>query len=189
MSLFLSWKPKGESTPTLQLLRRWRSTTVSLNSSNRWVQCFVNGSTKISQLFVNNYPFTWSILVSGWSIFFKQFLRAMPSNILWSNSALICSCEAISASDYVEFSNFMARDRKYSRHCGQLKEFDIESDRKFFRVTFRSNDRLDGTGFNATYHFMDEVETYTGRPSESSKGPQSIHGRYYTLTAKQYSSQ
>ncbi|KAJ8974756.1 hypothetical protein NQ317_019160 [Molorchus minor] len=44
----------------------------------------------------------------------------------------VLPCEAISASDYVEFSNIMARDRKYSRHCGQLKEFDIESDRKFF---------------------------------------------------------
>nr|CAH7747453.1 unnamed protein product [Callosobruchus chinensis] len=76
----------------------------------------------------------------------------------------VVPCEAVSASDYVEFSNFMARDRKYSRHCGQLKEFDIESDRKFFRVTFRSNDRLDGTGFNASYHFLDEVEVYTGKP-------------------------
>ncbi|XP_060523819.1 suppressor of lurcher protein 1 [Cylas formicarius] len=77
----------------------------------------------------------------------------------------VLPCEAISASDYVEFSNFMARDRKYARHCGQLKEFDVESDRKFFRVTFRSNDRLDGTGFNATYHFMDEVEVFTQQPS------------------------
>jgi len=75
-------------------------------------------------------------------------------------------CEAISASDYVEFSNFMAHDRKYSRKCGQLKEFDIESDRKFFRVTFRSNDRLDGTGFNATYKFLDEVDLYTPKPSQ-----------------------
>lgn len=77
-------------------------------------------------------------------------------------------CEAISASDYVEFSNFMTRDRKYSRYCGQLKEFDIESDRKFFRVTFRSNDRLDGTGFNASYKFIDEVESYTAKPAETS---------------------
>jgi hypothetical protein len=60
----------------------------------------------------------------------------------------------------------MADDRKYSRKCGQLKEFDIESDRKFFRVTFRSNDRLDGTGFNATYKFLDEVELYTPKPSQ-----------------------
>lgn len=60
----------------------------------------------------------------------------------------------------------MAHDRKYSRKCGQLKEFDIESDRKFFRVTFRSNDRLDGTGFNATYKFLDDVDLYTPKPSQ-----------------------
>lgn len=84
-----------------------------------------------------------------------------------ANITLPSSCEAISASDYVEFSNFMARDRKYSRHCGQLKEFDVRSDRKFFRVTFRSNDRLDGTGFNATYGFTDEVESVTGRPDST----------------------
>lgn len=52
----------------------------------------------------------------------------------------------------------MARDRKYARHCGQLKEFNIESDRIFFRVTFRSNDRLDGTGFNASYQFFNKTE-------------------------------
>lgn len=77
-----------------------------------------------------------------------------------------CRCEATSASDYVEFSNFMARDRKYSRHCGQLKDFEIESDRKFFRVTFWSNDRLDGTGFNASYQFIDDVDpANTVRPT------------------------
>ncbi|PSN43292.1 Suppressor of lurcher protein 1 [Blattella germanica] len=63
----------------------------------------------------------------------------------------VLPCEAMSASDYVEFSNFMAHDRKYSRKCGQLKEFDIESDRKFFRVTFRSNDRLDGTDCDSAF--------------------------------------
>ncbi|XP_050302359.1 suppressor of lurcher protein 1 [Anthonomus grandis grandis] len=83
----------------------------------------------------------------------------------------VLPCEAISASDYVEFSNFIPRDRKYQRHCGQLKEFDIESDRKFFRVTFRSNDRLDGTGFNATYHFLNQVDMYTVIPKiNGSKG-------------------
>ncbi|XP_075212598.1 suppressor of lurcher protein 1-like isoform X2 [Lycorma delicatula] len=79
----------------------------------------------------------------------------------------VLPCEAISASDYVEFSNFMARDRKYSRHCGQLQEFSVESDRKFFRVTFRSNDRLDGTGFNASYQFLDQEDIPTSvRPTE-----------------------
>ncbi|RLU19448.1 hypothetical protein DMN91_008005 [Ooceraea biroi] len=70
-------------------------------------------------------------------------------------------CEALTASDYVEFSNYMARDRKYPRYCGQQKEFDVYSDRKFFRVTFKSNDRLDATGFNASYVFLDEEENYT----------------------------
>lgn len=70
----------------------------------------------------------------------------------------------MSASDFVEFSNYMSRDRKYSRHCGQQKEFDVESDRKFFRVTFKSNGRYDGTGFNASYVFMDEEGNYTTKP-------------------------
>lgn len=80
------------------------------------------------------------------------------------NERCDCRCEAISASDYIEFSNFMARDRKYARYCGQLKEFHVESERKFFRVTFRSNDRLDGTGFQAHYQFLDEVDLYTAKP-------------------------
>ncbi|XP_039284129.1 suppressor of lurcher protein 1 [Nilaparvata lugens] len=79
----------------------------------------------------------------------------------------VSPCEANSASDYVEFSNFMARDRKYSRHCGQLQPFMVESDRKFFRVTFKSNDRLDGTGFNATFQFFEPEEASTTiRPTE-----------------------
>ncbi|CAH1186141.1 unnamed protein product [Phyllotreta striolata] len=66
----------------------------------------------------------------------------------------VLPCDAVSASDYVEFSNYVTKDKKFSRYCGQLKEFDVESDRQYFRVTFRSNDRLDGTGFNATYRFV-----------------------------------
>lgn len=49
----------------------------------------------------------------------------------------------------------------------------MESERKFFRVTFRSNDRLDGTGFNATYHFLDQVESFTGKPQVTSAVPSS----------------
>ncbi|XP_063244179.1 suppressor of lurcher protein 1-like, partial [Bacillus rossius redtenbacheri] len=44
----------------------------------------------------------------------------------------VTPCEPSSASDYVEFSNFMTRDRKYHKHCGQQPAFSIESDRKFF---------------------------------------------------------
>lgn len=68
----------------------------------------------------------------------------------------------------MEFSNYMAKDRKFTRHCGQLKEFEVYSDRKFFRVTFKSNDRLDATGFNASYEFLDEKENYTIQVSASS---------------------
>ncbi|OXU31247.1 hypothetical protein TSAR_001008 [Trichomalopsis sarcophagae] len=73
----------------------------------------------------------------------------------------VLPCDAVSASDFVEFSNYMTRDRKYSRHCGQLTEFDVDSDRSFFRVTFKSNDRLDATGFNASYVFVSEEDNYT----------------------------
>jgi hypothetical protein len=62
----------------------------------------------------------------------------------------------------------MSRDRKYSRYCGQLKEFDIESDKRTFRVTFRSNDRLDGTGFHGTYHFLPESDPNPRKPLRSS---------------------
>lgn len=63
----------------------------------------------------------------------------------------------------------MVRDRNYERHCGQLKEFDVESDRKFFKVTFKSNDRLDGTGFNASYTFIDVSEAYTTMSGSTSR--------------------
>jgi len=61
----------------------------------------------------------------------------------------------------------MSRDRKYSRYCGQLKEFDVESDKRTFRVTFRSNDRLDGTGFHGTFHFLPENDPNPRKPLHS----------------------
>lgn len=41
----------------------------------------------------------------------------------------------------------------------QKSTFSVKSDGKFFRVTFRSNDRLDGTGFRASYKFEKETAT------------------------------
>lgn len=69
-------------------------------------------------------------------------------------------CEAVSASDYVEFSNYMTEDSRYGRYCGRMKEFHVESERNFFKVTFRSNDRLDGTGFKAMYQFLEASDEY-----------------------------
>ncbi|CAH1174003.1 unnamed protein product [Phaedon cochleariae] len=71
----------------------------------------------------------------------------------------VSSCDAQTASDSVEISNYHGEDRKYTRYCGKLSEFDVESDSRFFRVTFRSNGRLDGTGFNATYYFLERIFT------------------------------
>ncbi|XP_012263526.1 suppressor of lurcher protein 1 [Athalia rosae] len=79
----------------------------------------------------------------------------------------VLPCAQASASDFVEFSNYVARDRKYSRHCGQLQEYDVDSDSKFFRVTFKSNGRLDGTGFNASFVFYDEEDNFTVKTPQS----------------------
>jgi hypothetical protein len=77
-----------------------------------------------------------------------------------------------SASDYVEVSNFMTVDRKLPRYCGQLKDLKMESDGSFFRVTFKSNDRFDGTGFYANYQFtpVADAVTITRRRSSSRAG-------------------
>ncbi|XP_037027150.1 suppressor of lurcher protein 1-like [Bradysia coprophila] len=72
----------------------------------------------------------------------------------------IFPCDEDSSSDSVELSNFNSVDRKFQKYCSKIsKGFSVKSDGKFFRVTFRSNDRLDGTGFRASYTF--EVEKPT----------------------------
>ncbi|XP_045496689.1 suppressor of lurcher protein 1-like [Colias croceus] len=68
-------------------------------------------------------------------------------------------CEVVSASDYVQFSNEV--NSRGTRHCGQLKDLKVTSKRNFFRMTFRSNDRLDGTGFKANYIFLKDTELNT----------------------------
>ena len=70
----------------------------------------------------------------------------------------VCSCGEDTQSDYVEFSNFNVElmDRKMRRKCGKkssnVRNF-VESDGNFFRVTFKSNDAYDATGFEAFYQF------------------------------------
>ncbi|XP_064473488.1 suppressor of lurcher protein 1-like [Ornithodoros turicata] len=70
-------------------------------------------------------------------------------------------CIADTASDYLEFSNFHTVDRKIPRHCGMQKPAAIESEGDFFRVTFKTNDRFDGTGFSAQYQFRSSVDIFT----------------------------
>ena len=60
----------------------------------------------------------------------------------------------------MEFSNFNIdlTDRKMDRFCGtkeqnSQKKNAVNSDGNFFRVTFKSNDVYDATGFEAFYQF------------------------------------
>ena len=58
------------------------------------------------------------------------------------------------------------------RYCGQLKDLTMESDGPFFRVTFKSNDRFDGTGFFALYQFTpvaDAIMTTRHRASTAAR--------------------
>ena len=75
----------------------------------------------------------------------------------------------------MEVSNFMTVDRKLPRYCGQLQGLKLESDGAFFRVTFKSNDRFDGTGFLANYQFVPlaDAVTITRRRSSSKASHQS----------------
>ncbi|XP_075750964.1 suppressor of lurcher protein 1-like [Rhipicephalus microplus] len=70
-------------------------------------------------------------------------------------------CTAETASDYVEFSSARRAHHKIPRHCGMQKPPNIESEGEFFRVTFRTNDRFDGTGFSAQYQFRSVIDPYT----------------------------
>jgi hypothetical protein len=64
-------------------------------------------------------------------------------------------CLESTMSDYIEFSNFNVEltDRKMQRLCGSGTDYKVQSDSSFFRITFRSNNMYDATGFNATYQF------------------------------------
>jgi hypothetical protein len=70
---------------------------------------------------------------------------------------------------FFKVSNFMTVDRKLPRYCGLQKDLKMESDGAFFRVTFKSNDRFDGTGFYASYQFtpVADAVTITRRRSSS----------------------
>ncbi|BFZ25077.1 hypothetical protein BsWGS_28115 [Bradybaena similaris] len=75
-------------------------------------------------------------------------------------------CEESTSSDYVSFSNFAdSEDRKMTRMCGQSSQDkrEIWSDGPFFRVTFKSNERYDSTGFQAFYQFRGVSEDNDGK--------------------------
>jgi hypothetical protein len=70
------------------------------------------------------------------------------------SNPILSRCHESTKSDYIEFSNYMPEDKSYGRKCGSERQpFRLISDSYFFRVTFRSNDKFDGGGFYATFHF------------------------------------
>ncbi|BFZ25075.1 hypothetical protein BsWGS_28114 [Bradybaena similaris] len=74
---------------------------------------------------------------------------------------VIPRCDKSTRSDYVSFSNFAeTEDQKMILMCGLLcnETQEIWSDGPFFRVTFKSNDIYDSTGFQACYKFRDDNE-------------------------------
>ncbi|CAG2173618.1 unnamed protein product [Oppiella nova] len=71
-------------------------------------------------------------------------------------------CDSNSASDFVEFSNYRTVDRKMSRNCGVKVPKNVISDNDFFRIAFKSNDKFDGTGFEAFYQFRAHDESNNG---------------------------
>lgn len=102
----------------------------------------------------NFYPFQSGRHFSVSFLVFKNYSK-FPLLIIANHILLIrnYSCTTETASDYVEFSNYKTVDRKIPRHCGSKKPVNIESDGDFFRITFKSNDRFDDTGFKAYYEF------------------------------------
>ncbi|XP_068626606.1 suppressor of lurcher protein 1-like [Battus philenor] len=72
----------------------------------------------------------------------------------------VIPCKAVSASDYIQLSNQMI-DSSSTRYCGQLKDLHFTSEKNFLRVTFKSNDRLDATGFKANYIFLKDSEMHS----------------------------
>lgn len=53
----------------------------------------------------------------------------------------------------------MPVDTRFRRKCGYEKDpFMVISEKKFFRMTFMSNDRYDGSGFVGSYHFIDNLD-------------------------------
>jgi len=70
----------------------------------------------------------------------------------------------------------MSEDRKFIKHCGKYHSFSVRSDGKFFRITFRTNDRFDKTGFRAHYEFVPYIPP-TENPNNQKKIQKTTSGK------------
>ncbi|XP_034664963.1 suppressor of lurcher protein 1 [Drosophila subobscura] len=113
-----------------------------------------NSSERISGLFHSpNFPgFYLENVVCNYYFYAGRDERVVV-HFTYFDVEGIGACDHQTASDYVEFSNFMSTDRKYSKYCGKLQDFEMRSDGHFFRVTLHSNDRFVAIGFRALYTF------------------------------------
>uniref|UniRef100_A0A1B0DMM4 CUB domain-containing protein n=1 Tax=Phlebotomus papatasi TaxID=29031 RepID=A0A1B0DMM4_PHLPP len=107
-----------------------------------------------------NYPGSYPKNIECYYYFYGTAMEKVAIRFTYFDVEGVFPCNLDSASDYLEFSNFETMDRKYPRFCGQMKGFTIKSDGKFFRILFKSNNLLDGTGFKGFYIFeTDKVTT------------------------------
>ncbi|XKL62079.1 hypothetical protein PGB90_001912 [Kerria lacca] len=120
---------------------------------------FEYNSTEINEIktFTSpNFPGFYPRNTECHYFFYGRANEKIKINFTFFDVEGIAPCDEHSESDYVEFSNYMAHDINYVRYCGNLSSFSIMSKRNFFRVSFRSNHVLDGFGFHATYHFVND---------------------------------
>lgn len=76
----------------------------------------------------------------------------------------------------MEFSNFPTVDRKLPRNCGIKRPTKVVSDSEFFRIIFKSNDKFDGTGFDAFYQFENNTIDEKSVASRMPKGTPTSKG-------------
>ncbi|XP_044313252.1 suppressor of lurcher protein 1 [Drosophila rhopaloa] len=113
-----------------------------------------NSSERISGLFHSpNFPGYYLENVVCNYYFYGATDEKVVLHFTYFDIEGIGTCDHQTASDFIEFSNFMSTDRKYSRYCGKLQDFEMRSDGRFFRVTLHSNDRFVAIGFRALYTF------------------------------------
>lgn len=66
-----------------------------------------------------------------------------------------------------------------ARHCGVKKPSRIASDNEFYRIIFKSNDKFDGTGFEAMYQFRNNSIEDNSRPDKMSSCSQITGARKF----------
>ncbi|KAG5667081.1 hypothetical protein PVAND_015080 [Polypedilum vanderplanki] len=115
-----------------------------------------NSSISRSGTFTSpNYPGIYPMNIICNYFFYGYDDERVLINFTYFDVEGVYPCDEEVSSDSVEFSNYKSRDRLFKFYCGRLiKSFNVTSDGKFFRVTFRSNTVMDGTGFSANYYFL-----------------------------------